>query len=148
MTSADDKWLGPGTAASGADGSRREKFRFELEADGTTLAVTILDRERPTEPYAVRLTTRTGGRSPVRRDYRVGAYATIDAAIERAEALLDLLDARIRDGAVSGKDPAPGEIRAVVTEFTGPRIGTRLRRLGSRLVGRLRAAVARRVRRR
>lgn len=100
--------------------------------DGATFVVRVIERDAE-DSFKIRLTTISSAEPPVRHDYPVDTYDSVESAFADAESFVHELESRRREGRISGGVPSVGEVQRLIDEFTGSSNGTLLRRLLSRI---------------
>lgn len=119
-----DEW----TAASPDVGPARYRFVADFPV-GTEFWVTVAELDAG-DVVRLGVSLLSGDERDVRHDYRVGEYGRIDAALEDAEALVDFITERIRDGTIRVADPDPEVVGRLVRQFARETADDRRSRLG------------------
>lgn len=95
---------------------------------GTRFIVTVR-RPSDVEGYKLRFSTIVPGSRQIRHDYPVQEYETRTDAFEGAEAFIEHVSTRIREGSLSSDDPTIEATRATIRNFTDPRPFASVRKL-------------------
>lgn len=109
-------------------GSAIVPYQHEAVAE-TTFIVSVLPRTANGGGYKLWLSTINPTSTPVRHDYPVDEYDSLDGAVDGAESFIAQFSQRVRDGAISTVDPKIEAIRETIQTFTGDRLFPSFRRL-------------------
>lgn len=102
---------------------------FQRESPAGTRFVVAIRRPSDVAGYELRFSTIVPGSRQMRHDYPVEEYETRTDAFEGAEAFIEHVSTRIREGSLSSDDPTIEATRAAIRDFSDPRPFSALRRL-------------------
>lgn len=109
--------------------SRKTIAEYKLESEEGTTFTVVVRRPSDVEEYGLRLSTAIPESKYKHHSYPVQEYETRTAALEGAEAFIEHLSTRFREGSLSRDDPGIEATRAAIRDFTGHSSFPSIRRL-------------------